>query len=244
MRRCVVLLAVAFIGLAAMAQPETSLTPEFAGLSAKERARLAKKEAEEAAQDARFQTVMAEAESLFKQRRYDESLTLFEQARSLRPLNVYPKVKIQDLQALIAKREAESLANDPELQEPRAPLAEAVVQSQSGAQESPPVNEPLPDSIEPPVMQREVRTVVKPYREQPKRQEPGVAGIERRAGQVDGLKERTFVEGRAIVIERRLVRGGVEAVFRKVSHPWGQVVHFRDGNAISEREWTSVFGGQ
>ena len=61
---------------------------------------------------------------------------------------------------------------------------------------------------------------------------------------MDGLQERTFVEGRAIVIERRLVRGGVEAVFRKVSHPWGQVVHFRDGNAISEREWTSVFGGQ
>ena len=60
----------------------------------------------------------------------------------------------------------------------------------------------------------------------------------------DGLQERSFVEGRAVVLERRVVKEGVEAVYRKVTHPWGQVVHFRDGIAISEREWEAAFGPQ
>lgn len=243
MRRPVLLVVMAIVGLTAAAQPDVSLTPEFAGLSAKERARLAKKEVEEAAEDTRFQTVMAEAESLFKLHRYDESLTRFQQARALRPLNVYPKVKIQDLQALIAKRDAAAQYEDPIPQDTLAPDAETSESPQAIAAETPSAVEPLPKP-EPRTLYRDERKAEKPVRELPKKPEPPSVGAERVAAPVNGLQERTFMEGRAIVLERRLIRGGVEAVYRKVSHPWGQVMHFRDGSAISEREWTSVFGVQ
>lgn len=59
----------------------------------------------------------------------------------------------------------------------------------------------------------------------------------------DGVTERSYLEGRAVVLERCLVANGRKEVFRRVSHPWGQVVHFRDGQAISEREWNAVFDG-
>ena len=49
---------------------------------------------------------------------------------------------------------------------------------------------------------------------------------------LDGMEERMYVEGRATVLERKLNRNGRVEVYRKVTHPWGQ---------ISEREWAEVF---
>jgi len=243
MRSILVLASTLLLSLAGRAQPDSSLTPEFAGLSAKERARLAKKEVEEAAQDSRFQGVMAEAESFFKQQRYDESLAAFKQARSLRPLNVYPKVKIQDLQALIAKRDAAALEQKAQQKQeaeqsadpPEERSAGTVAQQEAEAQveaESP-LKQPAKVQVDE-VKRREpvaLRKISAPAPEQ------AMKGP-------DGMVESTFVEGRAIVLERRVVRSGVESVYRKVSHPWGQVVHFRDGVAISERQWADAFGAQ
>jgi hypothetical protein len=243
MRSLSSLVCALFLGIASWAQPDSSLTPEFAGLSAKERARLAKKEVEAAAQDARFQEVMAEAESYFKQQRYDESIASFRQARSLRPLNVYPKVKIQDLQALIAKRDAaaqERSAQEMEEAEravvsPEARSASGVIQEDAEAQAG--TAAPL-------------KPIAPMRADQVKRREPEVARKtaspppDQEVKRPDGMEERSFVEGRAMVLERRVVRGGVESVYRKVSHPWGQVVHFRDGVAISERQWADAFETQ
>lgn len=82
-----------------------SLTDEFSRLSAKARTRLAKKEAAEAAADTHFQNLMHRADSLFQVSEYYSSLGMYENARTRRPLNVHPKVKIQDLQALIKREE-------------------------------------------------------------------------------------------------------------------------------------------
>lgn len=81
-----------------------SLTPEFAGLSSKERTRLAKKERLEAAEDVQFQRIMDEAAEHFRQRHYADALLMYKKARARRPLNVNPKVKIEDLEALIKNR--------------------------------------------------------------------------------------------------------------------------------------------
>lgn len=225
------LLAVLVVASAsARAQADSSLTREFGKLSAKERARIAKQEVEDAAKDERYQGVMAEAEGLFKDQRYDDALARFQEARRLRPLNVYPKVKIQDLQALIAKREEARTAAAQErpsgLQERREPTDKEKEPDPVVVME----NE-VPPVATVPERKRAIPPEVKPSG-QPKVEEPMPT---------DGLHERTFTEGRAIVLERKLVRGGRMEVYRKVTHPWGQIVYFRDGATISERHWNEVF---
>lgn len=87
----------------------SSLTKDFAKLSAKERTKLAKQEIENAAKDARFIELMSNAESAFRARDYDEALGIYKEARHRRPLNVNPKVKIEDLEALIAQQNDRSV---------------------------------------------------------------------------------------------------------------------------------------
>lgn len=228
-------------GSAVHAQPDTSLTREFGHLSAKARARIAKQEQQDAAGDARYQAVMAEAEVLFQAKRYDESLDRFQAARTMRPLNVYPKVKIQDLQAFIAERNAAK--------------AEVVRDSlRSLPVETTPAKEASTSTTAAPVVaeaQKEA-IVVPPKKEPPitptKQERPNTEAPKERLAMetsapppTDGLVERMYVEGRATVLERKLTRNGRVEVYRKVTHPWGQIVHFRDGVAISEREWAEVF---
>ena len=225
------------------------LDGEFDQLSAKERSRIAKEEENGASKDARYQTVMIEAEALFQQQRFDEALERFQVARELRPFNVYPRVKIQDLQALIAKRDGASAPPEPELGTATAPdipatspLHEAVVPEPSIAVERPKELPPLVDSTPaqrtgpgakpPSTTQRTEPTVVRTERVQ----EQAVAPLE------EG--EHIYMEGRALVVERRVAQEGRIAVFRKVTHPWGAVVYFKDATAIPERMWAEVFGSR
>ncbi|MBK9540240.1 MAG: hypothetical protein IPO12_16075 [Flavobacteriales bacterium] len=78
----------------------------FAQLSAKERTRMAKQEENEANQDVEYLALMESAERHFQAQRFDDAMAVFEKARERRPLNVYPKVKIDDLRVLISKRDA------------------------------------------------------------------------------------------------------------------------------------------
>lgn len=241
------------------AQPDTSLTREFAGLSAKERSRLARKEAEEALQDQAFQAVMRDAEALFTAQRYDDALFRFEEARRMRPLNVYPKVKIQDLQALIAERNAEREAARDTAPQPAPPQAVSPVEPEPLPQ--PPVEVQVPEPVPaPPAVTRPALrdTVVPPpaRKEQVSRPEPRPGRTAPATGAYsnatpadtpapvmpDGLQEHTYKEGNAVVLERRLVKEGRETIYRRVNHPWGAVVYFEDGLAIPARRWAEVFG--
>lgn len=116
MRLFLLVFAVLIIHSGSFAQEDLSLTSEFAQLSAKERSKIAKKENMEAAGDVTFQGMMKEGEDLFQSGEYNAALDVFKNARQRRPYNVHPKVKIQDLQALIAMEEEMNgeLANDQE----------------------------------------------------------------------------------------------------------------------------------
>lgn len=228
-----------------VSQADTSLTREFANLSAKERARIAKKEQDDAAKDVVFQAVMADAERSFQGQQYRQALAQYTEARRLRPLNVYPKVKIQDLTALIAKQEEAAKVSDPG---PPPEVVQLVVDVQSTAEVDSVVPFPHQSEIPPPLKEAPIpkrdttRADSKPI---PRIKEP-TAPSEGQAPlppMPDGVTERSYLEGRAVVLERCLVANGRKEVFRRVSHPWGQVVHFRDGQAISEREWNAVFDG-
>lgn len=248
-------------------QRDESLARDFEKMSAKERAKVAKEEQEGAAKDVAYQAVMAEAEKLFQQQAYEASMEKFKEARNMRPYNVYPKVKIQDLEALIARRDATKAAAEPTpvVEEPIAtpiPLpvkaVDPVGEEEPVKVEEPPVESSKPVAKEVPAAGRLVlgspeRPVVERVREEPVQQrtsppvrtvveEKPVPRMERRVipqepGPVLEEGERIYKEGRSVVLERRLAVEGRIVVFRKVSHPWGEVHHFRDGIAITDREF-------
>ena len=241
-----------------VAAQEVGLARDFEKLSAKQRARIAKEEQEAARVDVGFQAVMTQAEDLFRQLRYEGSMTKFKEARVMRPYNVYPKVKIQDLQALIAKRDAEAaaaaLVPEPAITtkapaEPPIPVVQAPVELVSTAQPgtvSParlvigdPVREPsaeVSDAPRPTLVEEPVRVVPA------EKADPPVEAVQKVMAPpteapvlVEG--ERVYKEGRSVVVERTVQQDDHLVVFRKVTHPWGEVNHFRDGVPVSERAY-------
>jgi tetratricopeptide (TPR) repeat protein len=259
--RAVVLMAFVAVGLTSHAQQDSSLTRLFGSMSAKERNRIAKQEQEEAAKDAKYQAVMEQGDALFREQRFEEALAAYRTAREMRPYNVYPKVRIQDLQALIARKQVEeavqaepqaedrSIGEAPVTAVESTPPAEPTappVQERSVVEEpaqTPPMERPRPSDADVPRP-----GPVKPASEPKPRPTPVVsAPVERtpaRAAEplIDGMEERVFKEGRSVVVERIVVVDGHAVVYRKVMHPWGGAAWFKDGIAITERAWDEVFG--
>ncbi len=216
---------------------DSSLTEEFGKLSAKERSRIAKLEQEEAVNDERYQLVMSEAEDLFRQQRFEEALERYQVARGMRPYNVYPKVKIQDLQVLISRRDAEAAEALPHIQPAAHPGPLSL------PAEEVPVLDPTPVASE----QRTTAPLLSgplPRKEtiaMPVEDRPGTAPAEPDVKLPDGITERTVREGRAIVLERVVVVDGRATIWRKVDHPWGETVHFKDGVVVPGRAWEEAF---
>ena len=210
---------------------EEGLVRDFEKLSAKERARIAKEEQEAAAKDIGYQSVMTEAEELFRAQRFEASMAKFKEARALRPYNVYPKVKIQDLEALIAKRDAEAamVPSEKVEQPPDKMGSTAPAKAVSEAATAP---------VTPQIVEVEPLPVVAP----PKKVVPRPVVREQDRPMEEG--ERIYKEGRSIVVERHVELDGRIVVFRKVSHPWGAVDHFRDGGPIPAHAYDEVMEGR
>ncbi len=234
------------------AQRDSSLTSEFARMSAKERARIAREEGALAETDTAFQAAMRAGEEHFRAARYHDALDRFQRARNLRPHNVHPKVKIQDLQALLARQvdgsreSAEQPAPPPEqapqpgatnaVQEAVAPAAAA--RKVDAHELSTPAGPPQPST------KPERSAVIEPG-------PPATVHVRKEGATTTPATvplpegHRIFREGRAVVEERVVQEVGRTVVWRKVMHPWGEVVHFRDNEAIPERRWQERFpGGQ
>ena len=245
------------------AQDEESLTQEFPELSAKERSRIAEREAAEAPRDEAFQAVMRTAEELFRSGRYEESLDRYLEARRMRPYNVFPKVKIQDLQALLAKQAEEqgpaevptgALAPAPgvvvpaegtETLEPGAVVPVAVTETPEPPIERAAEVTVVPSTASSPPEEAKLAKEPSPEVPMPKVVAPvtGTPGPDKEIGATpaEGTEERRYREGRAEVLERRVTLGGQTTVYRMVRHPWGAVFHFKDGEAISATAWDQAF---
>jgi hypothetical protein len=254
MRRHKVILILTMLPCASqlVAQRDSSLTSEFARMSARERTRIAREEGTLAEADTAFQAAMRAGEEHFRGARYHEALERFQRARDLRPLNVHPKVKIQDLQALLARRmdaDREHSADQPppSAEVPRQSTPDTVENEEPRTSAPPPVDahrpvHPAGSTADPPRTDQEdghatgvqpVRPATVPIQEE--RMTPPPAALPAHEG------HRIFREGRAVVEERVVQEGGRAVVWRKVLHPWGEVVHFRDNEAIPERRWQERF---
>lgn len=257
--RIPVLLFFAWGCLSCLAQGKReSLTRDFASLPAKERSRIAAREAEEARQDTLYQRLMREGDLAFQAGHYNEALDTFRKARELRPYNVYPKVKIEDLQALIRKREAAVAAEAappvelpeavPAKPEPEAVVADppdapapkspsAAVQEDAPAPQpaaSPPVA-PAPDT-QPAVTQRPPAT---PVKADPPPPLPPLPMAEEQPVRETG--SRVYLQAGAVVTENSVEENGKVVVYKRVAHPWGQTFYFKDGLDMTAREWEARF---
>lgn len=251
--RVPVLLFFAWGCLSCLAQGKReSLTRDFASLPAKERSRIAAREAEEARQDTLYQRLMREGDLAFQAGQYDEALDTFRKARELRPYNVYPKVKIEDLQALIRKREAAVAAEAaPPVELPEAvpakPGPEAVVAASERpsavAQEDAPAPQaaastsaaPAPDK-QPAVPERPPAIPAKAD-PPPPHPSPPVAGEQ----PVRETGSRVYLQAGAVVTENTVEENGKVVVYKRVAHPWGQTFYFKDGLDMTAREWEARF---
>ncbi len=210
-----------------------SLTDQFPNLSAKERARIASKEAEESAKDASYQNLMRDSEKAFQEGRYEDALRGYEQARILRPYNVYPKVKIEDLNALLKRKAAEEHATE-------QATTEAVPEQKMNSTVTTP---DLPESGR--------KETADPVKEEPRPAKiadapsdtttPVKAEPERANKRTEGLIERRYREGHAYVIERAVQLDGRVVIYKRVYHNYGQVFYFEDGLAVDERVWKQRF---
>ncbi|MFT3885217.1 MAG: hypothetical protein QM724_07245 [Flavobacteriales bacterium] len=218
----------------ALAQDDPSLTKDFPHLSPKERSRIAARETAEAQEDQVYQAVMHEAEQAFQEGRYEDALAGYGKARVQRPYNIYPKVKIQDLQALL-KRRAEEQAT--------APPGEGEAVTEEPVPIAPPQPPPSPVAARPagdgkatkapsedapsPAPQRQAQAAARP--------------TEARTAPPAGMEERCYRDGQAFVIERTIAVDGRRVVYKRVAHPHGQVFFFEDGISVSERVWNERF---
>jgi len=249
-----VLATVLVMGLCAHAQDEDNLARDFQKLNAKERARIAKEEQEAAQNDAAYQSVMGDAELHFRELRFEESMAKFKEARALRPYNVYPKVKIKDLEVLIAKRDAE----EAEKQVEQPPNPSSTVQLEpigtgNPAVSSDPtevVSDPAPvPLIVPKVPERAVFSSQETVPDPPVQHRTPAPFHVQKQPVADPLPpeaegEKVYKEGRSVVVEVRLARNGRLVVYRKVTHPWGGIDHFRDGTSIPGHVYNEAMSGR
>lgn len=205
-------------------------------MSAKERSRIAAKEAEEAQKDANYQDVMRAAELSFQEGRYEEAISGYEQARALRPYNVYPKVKIEDLRALIARQAAEkdtaSIVEEHPVEQETAVESQAIgseadPSGQIRAAETSPMSPPGPET--------------QPVVEEAEEKGSSHAQPPSMAKAAEGIIEQRYREGHAFVIERAVTIDGRLVKYKRVYHPHGQTFYFEDGFSVDERVWKARF---
>ncbi|HEY0977069.1 MAG TPA: hypothetical protein VGE21_06320 [Flavobacteriales bacterium] len=218
-----------------------SLTDDFPKLSSKERSRIANKENREAQEDAAYQQEMQQAEAAFQAKHYEEALAGYERARALRPYNVYPKVKIEDLRVLLKQVPRSAEPTPAVIPEPAVEVPAAVPE---------PAPMPPPASVPVPV----VDTPGRPATNKPPAPTPALRSAPVAADPVpassavqdaellpDGIHERQYQQGRAYVVERTVMHQGEATVYKRVIHPAGQTFYFQDGRSVDERVWKERF---
>jgi hypothetical protein len=245
--RAALLLVAACAGLLVQAQGmEDQLALALKDMNPKQRSKLAARETAEAQQDSAYQHAMSDAEAAFRTEQYEEALANYRKAREIRPYNVYPKVKIQDLQVLIQQRKAESQGVEPVPASPSdGDSLRSAAKAKPAVAEEPRVKAPAPQEIgsaPPPTRpmpppESKPEQAIAPERPAPRLETPSMP--DGRSTAISG--ERVYMEGGAVVTERTVSEGGRTTVYKRVVQRSGQVFHFKDGRAITALEWQERF---
>lgn len=227
---------------------------DFDKLSGKAKAKVAKKEKREAKKDQEYQLMMDDAHSKFASKEYHDALALYEKAQERRPLNIYPKVKIEDvLLAMQNQPEDETLESvfqNPLQIENTRPGNELENQKEERVEqefdkeikkaeeivkeELPPppketkVDEPKVDKV---IIEKEED--IKPLTESELRKDLGNR-------YEDGVHENTFTEGNKEITERIVVKDGLGDLYRRVQYKWG-AFYFKNNKSVTKNTWDQSY---
>ncbi|MEM9052578.1 MAG: hypothetical protein AAGC47_11035 [Bacteroidota bacterium] len=223
---------------------------DIAQLSAKERFKIAENEKIEAATDVAFQQYMAEGHELFTQRHYLKAIRSYEKAAGERPYNVYPKVKIADIElsmkdTLEMLRAAEKQNLDKPAEKPKEPeLGKTVEKLPETPQET-------MDRLDNWEQKEREKLEADRRRKREKEEEPKpqivsgdvqqltIEDYRKELGETypSGVTETISEEGNKTITTRIVVKKGAGDEYKKVEHNWGGVFFFKNGVAVTERVW-------
>ncbi|MCH2214001.1 MAG: hypothetical protein MK086_02410 [Flavobacteriales bacterium] len=227
-----------------------SAQKDIAQLSAKERFKIAENEKIEAATDIDFQQYMSEGHVFFTQKHYLKAIRSYKKAAGVRPYNVYPKVKIADIELsmkdtleLLRAAEKENLdkpteqPKDPKLAKPEDKLPETPQETMNRLNNW---EQKEREKLE------AVRRRKREKEEEPKHQvvsgdvqQLTIEDYRKELGETypSGVTETVSEEGNKTITTRIVVKKGSGDEYKKVEHNWGGVFFFKNGVAVTERVW-------
>lgn len=222
---------------------------DFSNLSSRQRIAIAEKEQVEAATDSQFQDYMDAGHDLFKSKHYLKAIRAYEKAQEKRPYNVYPKVKITDIE-LSMKDTLEVLraAEEKDLETRKEQKAQPQQEKDEPSEET---KEERLQKIDDWERKERERRMAERERENKPREEVQSAGGDVRQVSLEeyqkqlaekypsGVTEETYAEGNKTIVKRVVVRDGKGNEYKRVEHSWGGVFFFKNGDAVTDRVWKS-----
>lgn len=242
------LFLIIFIQLPALAQQDWS------NLSPNQKIKLAKKEQKEAKKDPEYLKLMEEALVLFQEGKFEEAKEKYSAAHTRRPDNVYPMVMLDDIEVamnlpqvetteeIVEKEIIEEIIDEEiAIESPEEEILEAEIEIEVE------IEDVTIEEIEEEPLEKENTQILVPVepevvinREIKASTEKTIINHPPKVYEKDGVYREKLKEGNADVEQITIVEKGIGTVFRKVSHAWGAVYYFKDGDAISKSEWEKV----
>jgi hypothetical protein len=222
---------------------------DFSELSPKQRIAIAEQEQVDAATDATFQEYMQNGHDYFKSKHYLKAIRVYEKAQNKRPYNVYPKVKITDIELSMADtldqlREAEQkeLAEQKPAPKPQLPQNTDTV-DESKEERLQKLNDWEEKERKKLAAERE-RKNKKPESAMTSGGDVPKVSLEEYQKELaekfpSGITEETYIEGNKSITRRVVVTAGKGNEYKRVEHNWGGVFFFKNGEAVTERVWKS-----
>lgn len=224
--------------------------PDFSKLNSRQRIAIAEREQVEAATDMDFQNRMAEAHDLFRKKHYLKAIREYEKAQEQRPNNVYPKVKIADIE--LSMKDTLELLRAKEQEEMQKDLSDRKSEDKS---EPARIDETREERLQR-MDDWERKEREKREADRKRREAKSEAEVLREDGDVkklsleeyqkelakkypSGITEDRYEEGNKQIVRRIVVRDGKGNEYKRVEHSWGGVFYFKNADAVTERVWRS-----
>jgi tetratricopeptide (TPR) repeat protein len=229
---------------------------DWSKMSANEKIKLAKKEQKAAKKDPAYLALMNEALSLFQAGKMEEAKVKYTEAHELRPDNVYPMVMLDDIEIAMNMPIVESQEEKIEEEIVTEEIAIETLDEEIFEEENQIEAEEIAIEEEEVAEETEVLEITEEDSEIIVRDEPEMK-IKKDAKLVvtpetvtinhppkvyekDGVYKESFKEGSANVEQVTIVEKNVATIYRKVSHSWGAIYYFQDGEAITKAEWDKM----
>lgn len=228
---------------------------DWSNLSPNQKIKLAKKEQKEAKKDPEYLKLMDEALVLFQDGKFEEAKRKYTEAHNRRPDNVYPMVMLDDIEIamnLPQEKTTEEIVEEQVVEEiieeeiAIESLEEEVLQEENEIEVE--IDEmAVEEKIEEEAIENEDTQIVVPVepevvinREIKANTEKTVINHPPKVYENDGVYRENLKEGNADVEQITIVEKGQTTIYRKVTHAWGAIYYFEDGNAIFKSEWEKI----